>query len=129
MNTTNLVLISQWFWAALAAYWVYTSRDTKSTRVGERLAPRVFHRALILSGFALLVEGDRLPPPLTDRIFSADIGLLGAAVTVIGIGFAIWARAILEIDGCATPFIRESLAGPWGRRWWSIRFEVLSGSH
>jgi hypothetical protein len=93
----NIATASQWLWAVLAGYWIYSGKRTKATTMPESSLARLAHVMPVVAGFVLIVEGGFLPPPLSDTIFAKGLvqELSGSFLTAAGIGFAIWARATL----------------------------------
>ena len=83
-------------WLAFVGYWYYASYSVKQTAVHETNLSRALHLGLLALGFSLFF----LPlgiGPLGWRVLpdTLAVALAGAALTVLGVGFAIWARAAL----------------------------------
>jgi protein-S-isoprenylcysteine O-methyltransferase Ste14 len=84
-------------WAALGLVWLAGLAFTKRTVRRQPGGARLFHLAMVLTGFALLGSrwfeygwfAERFLP------FSRTLELCGLAVTVAGCLFAIWARLTL----------------------------------
>ena len=83
-------------WLVFAGYWYYASRAVKQTTAHETNLSRALHLGWLALGFGLVF----LPVgigPLGWRMLPdiRAVALTGAALTVIGVGFAIGARAYL----------------------------------
>jgi protein-S-isoprenylcysteine O-methyltransferase Ste14 len=81
-------------WVVFALYWLFASFARKETQTSEPYSRRIVHIAFMAMAF-YLVYRDTLPIPILrtriwpDRLWIAQ---LGAALTALGIAFAIWAR-------------------------------------
>jgi protein-S-isoprenylcysteine O-methyltransferase Ste14 len=124
-----LVMFCQWLWAILVIYWIYSGRRIRAVRVRESPKSRFLHLEFVVTGFAILMEGSLLPPPLSHTIFSNDLmaKLIGAILTALGIGFALWARAILGQNWSASVTLKEQheliQVGPY--KW--VRHPIYTG--
>ena len=87
-------------WLAFVGYWRYASQSVKQTTAQETGGSRAVHLGLLALGFGLVF----LPlgiGPLGWRILPATapdtavVTAVGALLTLLGVGFAIWARAAL----------------------------------
>lgn len=81
-------------WLVFALYWLSASFARKPTEKREPPLRRIVHIAFMVAGFILLYS-DAVPPQmLRERIWPDYLWIaqLGAALTVLGIAFAIWAR-------------------------------------
>ena len=93
-------MIESWWysgaWALLVAVWVIGALGTKQTAHSEPVRRRAIHMFLMLLA-AWLFFTTRVPDLLRQR-FVPDTLLVfvtGAAITWLGLGFAIWARLTL----------------------------------
>ena len=95
--TIDIHAVIGWTWAALALVWAAGFPLTRKTVRSQPSGARVFHIALVLLGFSLLMGSWFRAGWLGERFMtgSRDIALAGAALTLIGCGFAIWARITL----------------------------------
>lgn len=100
INAAWLVLVAVWFAGALTA-----KRATRTEGAASRLA----HMALLALAMALLFSGRWHAGPLTWRFVpeSAGTAYAGLALTVAGVGFAIWARAVLGGNWSGTVTIKK----------------------
>lgn len=107
-------------WLAWALYWWVAARGTKATHWRESAASRILHVAPLIAAF-LLLSPTRMP---TGSVAAAWIG---AALTVAGLGFAVWARRHLgrNWSGTITLKVGHELitSGPY--RW--VRHPIYSG--
>jgi protein-S-isoprenylcysteine O-methyltransferase Ste14 len=84
-------------WIAFLVYWQIKAADTKTTQRLEPAASRIL-RALALLIVIVLLSTTRIPLPwLYRQLWPSDIWsfVIGAAVTVAGLLFAVWARQYL----------------------------------
>lgn len=86
-----------WTWAALALVWAAGFPFTRKTVRAQPSGTRLFHIALALLGFSLLMSTWFRAGWLGERFMagSQTIALTGVALTMIGCAFAIWARITL----------------------------------
>ena len=81
-------------WLVWLVYWIAAARRTGATRRMESLLTGVSYRVPLLVGICLLVFSRR-PLPGFDLTFLPQtplVGGMGAALTMVGLCFAIWAR-------------------------------------
>jgi protein-S-isoprenylcysteine O-methyltransferase Ste14 len=86
-----------WTWAALAMVWAAGFPFTRKTVRAQPEGARLFHIALALLGFSLLGSTWFRAGWLGQRFMAdtRDVALVGVGLTMIGCGFAIWARVTL----------------------------------
>ena len=86
-----------WTWLALALVWAVGLAFTRKTVRTQPWGPRLFHMTLVLLGFTLLMSTRFQAGWLGERFLPSwqGAGMAGVALTLIGCGFAIWARIIL----------------------------------
>lgn len=90
-------------WLAFIIYWAYASRAVKQTASQESKSSRAVHIGWLTLGFGLVF----LPlgiGPLGWRVLpdTKAVALASAVLTVLGVGFAIWARAYLGANWSGT---------------------------
>jgi len=81
-------------WAAFIVFWIVMARGGKAVAERESLYSRVSHYAPLAVAIYLLVA-PRVPLPLMNDRFaplSLELVQVGAALTLVGVAFAIWAR-------------------------------------
>lgn len=81
-------------WLALIVFWIVMARGGKAVAERESLYSRVSHYAPLAVAIYLLVA-PRVPLPLVNDRFaplSLELVQVGAALTFVGVAFAIWAR-------------------------------------
>jgi protein-S-isoprenylcysteine O-methyltransferase Ste14 len=92
---SEFAVVAYWSWLVLALVWLPGYFMSKSTSTVPKLALQVPATLLFVIGFALLLgPGLRfLNFPITPR--DTLFGIVGVALDLGGIGFAIWARVTL----------------------------------
>ncbi len=88
----------QALWLAFLVYWIAAASGTKKTRRVESLAIAVSHWTPLVAGIVLLsLPDERWMGWLAVRVvpWSEVLFWIGAAITVAGLGFAVWARLYL----------------------------------
>lgn len=93
--------IYEWFfpvvWIAYLVYWQIAARGAKANQRIESVASRIFRTVFLFAGIVLL-SWDGIPVPWLYRHFlpqTAEIFWLGAAITLAGLLFCVWARVTL----------------------------------
>ena len=116
-------------WLAFALYWLWAARKRKKVQRREALLVRWSHMIFIALALVLLDAADTRLGALHRR-FVPDlpwVGALGAALTVAGIAFAIWARRHLGRNWSGTVTIKEGheliRSGPYQH----IRHPIYTG--
>jgi protein-S-isoprenylcysteine O-methyltransferase Ste14 len=86
-----------WTWAVLCLVWAVGLAFTRRTVRSQPWGARLFHSALVLLGFTLLMNARFHAGWLGERFVAPSQGaaVLGLALTMIGCLFAIWARITL----------------------------------
>ena len=81
-------------WLVFIAFWIVMARGGKTVAEREDLYSRLSHYGPLAIAVYLLVAPDALVPILNARFAPVSLGLvqLAAALTVIGVAFAVWAR-------------------------------------
>ncbi|MGN6392101.1 MAG: methyltransferase family protein [Gemmatimonadales bacterium] len=99
-------------WLTWLAYWWYSARDVKRTRVPEPLSSHLRHRAPLVIG-VLLFAAPRLWPGVLTRRF-VPVGpifpVLGTLLLAAGLGFSVWARRHLGRNWSTNVVVKEDHA-------------------
>jgi protein-S-isoprenylcysteine O-methyltransferase Ste14 len=126
LNPTALLFGS---WLLFAAYWLFAALGAKRPAKKESAGQRFTHVALITLGFFLLY-GDVFGFGALHRRFLPDesrIAWAGAALTLLGVLFAIWARFTIGKEWSAEVQIKEGhqliRTGPYAH----IRHPIYTG--
>lgn len=110
-HTQRLIITSivDGAWAVFVVYWIVAARTQSKTRKKEPGIERLIHVLWLAGAYFLLADGDLPVGPLNNQFLPHRlwIALLGAALVVVGIGFAIWARRHLGKNWSAEVTIRE----------------------
>jgi len=130
-----LILFYNWFfpalWAVYLLYWQVAARGAKSNKRLEPLVSRVLRSVAFLLAIALLM-GRWLPIPALYRFYLPENNWavwfwIGAAVNVLGIGFAVWARVYLGSNWSRSVTIKQGheliAGGPYGL----VRHPIYTG--
>ncbi len=96
-------------WIAAAIVWAVGAARTKRTTRVQTAGSRLLHVGLAVAGFVLVFMPELHFGPLGWRIVpdSAAIAYGGLALTIAGVGFAIWARVLLGRNWSASVTIKE----------------------
>ncbi|MBV8141467.1 MAG: isoprenylcysteine carboxylmethyltransferase family protein [Verrucomicrobia bacterium] len=94
MSPRQLIVFA---WVGLAIVWLVTGVLAKRTVRKQTSASRLLHLAFTTLGFVLIFNSSWRLGPLDNWLYdpSAATAYFGAALTLIGIAFAIWARFYL----------------------------------
>ena len=99
-------------WLTWLAYWWYSARDVKRTRVPEPLSSHLRHRAPLVIG-VLLFAAPRLWLGVLTRRF-VPVGpifpVLGTLLLAAGLGFSVWARRHLGRNWSTNVVVKEDHA-------------------
>ena len=121
--------LASFAWIAFLGYWFITALKLKSIKRREPSAERIIYLVFMVMTY-LLMFNDRLSFAWLGWRFVAPlpaIGAIGVALTVVGVGFAIWARWHLGENWSATVTVKEGheliRSGPYGR----IRHPIYTG--
>jgi protein-S-isoprenylcysteine O-methyltransferase Ste14 len=116
-------------WVAFIHYWLLSAFRVKKMKRREPVAQRFAY--LFAIGFAAFILSALAPRTFLHQRFVpmlAWIDLLGAGLTVAGVGFAIWARAHIGQYWSASVALREGhqliQTGPYAH----IRHPIYSGA-
>ena len=116
-------------WLAFVVYWLISALRVKKMKTREPIAQRLVY--LFAIAFVAVLLYTLAPLTVLHRRFVprlAWIEVLGAGLTVAGVGFAIWARAHIGQYWSASVALREGhqliRTGPYAR----IRHPIYSGA-
>jgi protein-S-isoprenylcysteine O-methyltransferase Ste14 len=121
--------IINYAWLALGVYWLWAARDRKKTERREAPMERLLHIMFMAFGFILLYSPDPRFGALNRRFLPErrSIEMLGAALAIAGVAFAIWARQHIgkNWSGTVTIKIEHELirTGPYAH----IRHPIYTG--
>jgi protein-S-isoprenylcysteine O-methyltransferase Ste14 len=132
MNSMDWVY--EWFfpvvWAAYLIYWQIAAAGAKANQRIESVASRVLRTIAFFIGILLLCWPRRLPVPFLYRHFLPRgewTFWLGAAITVGGLLFAVWARVVLGANWSRSVTIKQGheliTAGPYAL----VRHPIYTG--
>src|ERR1700759_5340145 len=99
-------------WALWAAYWWLMARDVKAVARRESAASRLAHILPLTIAGVLLVDA-HLPLPGLNVVLipqSTASFVIGAALTVGGLLFAVWARNVIGRNWSASVTLKEDHA-------------------
>ena len=96
-------------WLVFVAIWVIAAVSTKRTVYRETRAQRLRYWVWLVSAYFLLLYGPRLPYPLNLRIVPhvTPTALAAAALCLIGLAFAVWARVTLGRNWSGVVTLKE----------------------
>jgi protein-S-isoprenylcysteine O-methyltransferase Ste14 len=120
-------------WIAFIVYWRIKAANTKTTQRIEPAASRIL-RALALVVVIVLLSTTRIPLPwLYRQLWPSDIWsfCIGAAFTVVGLLFAVWARKHLASNWSNSVTIKQGheliTTGPYALVRHPIYTGILTG--
>lgn len=123
------MLICESLWIAFFVVWVIWGMKTKATQQREGASSRLTYSLLNIAGFYLMFSVDLPQVFLRTPIFnpSAWTNLLGIAITVAGIAFAMWARVCLggNWSSAVTVKVDHQLVRSGPYRW--VRHPIYTG--
>jgi protein-S-isoprenylcysteine O-methyltransferase Ste14 len=126
---TDLFPYVQWTWGVTGIVWLAAALATKRSVRKQSGGSRIVHLALMVLGFGLIFADPLAIGPLAWRLLPAwpPIAWTGLALTVIGCGFAIWARLLLGRNWSGTVTVKEDhqlmRTGPYA----IVRHPIYSG--
>ena len=96
-------------WGVFVVVWLLAALFTKRTVYHESGARRLRYIIPILFGWFLVFRGYRLGPPFNIRIIPETEAILVAAaiLCLCGLGFCLWARAVLGRNWSGTVTLKE----------------------
>ncbi len=91
------------------AVWLLAAISTKRSVYRESRAQRLRYSILLIAGYFLLIRGHRLPYSLSARVLPRIevIAWAGAALSVAGLAFCIWARVTLGRNWSGAVTLKE----------------------
>src|SRR6476659_1547048 len=97
-------------WGTFFLVWVLAALFTKRTVQRETAARRFRYVVPMVIGWYFLFRGQRLPRPFNIQIISqTDAVLVVAAILCLcGLGFCLWARAVLGRNWSGTVTVKEN---------------------
>lgn len=116
-------------WLVFIAFWIAMARSGKAVAEREDRFSMWSHYAPLAIAVYLFVAPDVLVPVLNARFAPGSLGLvqLGAALTVIGVAFAVWARLRLAGNWSSDVTLKHDheliVDGPY--RW--VRHPIYTG--
>ena len=120
-------------WIGFLVYWRIKAAGSKTTRRGEPSALGIV-RALVFLVVIVLLSTTRIPLPwLYRQLWRSGLWpfWIGAAVTVVGLLFAVWARQHLASNWSSAVTIKEGheliTSGPYGLVRHPIYTGILTG--
>jgi protein-S-isoprenylcysteine O-methyltransferase Ste14 len=107
--TIDIHAVIGWTWAALALVWAAGFPFTRKTVRTQPSGARLFHMALVILGFSLLMGTWFRAGWLGERFMPASQGaaVAGVGLTIIGCGFAIWARIMLGANWSGRATVKD----------------------
>jgi protein-S-isoprenylcysteine O-methyltransferase Ste14 len=116
-------------WVAYLVYWQIAARGAKANERIESVPSRIFRTAVLLAGITL-ISVPWIPGAWLYRRFlpmTAEMFWLGAAITVAGLLFCVWARVTLGANWSRSVTIKQGheliTAGPYHR----VRHPIYTG--
>jgi protein-S-isoprenylcysteine O-methyltransferase Ste14 len=116
-------------WLAWAIYWCVAAISAKRTRYRESVASRLLHLVPLFLGIVLLVS-PRIAGRLLSQRFLPDSAawfFVGLGLTILGLGFSIYARVWLGGNWSGTVTLKENheliRGGPYNR----VRHPIYTG--
>lgn len=96
-------------WIIFAVVWAFAAIATKQTVYRESVADRLRYMVLIILAFFLLFRGRLFSYPLSVRLIPRTdaIALAAAILSVAGLAFCLWARAVLGRNWSGTVTLKE----------------------
>ena len=116
-------------WIALAVVWVVTGVLAKPAVRRQSPGSRLAHLGATLVGFVLIFNSSLHLGPLDGRLYDPrlDIAYLGAALTVVGVAFAIWARFYLGSNWSGSVTVKEDHTLIRGGPYAVVRHPIYTG--
>ena len=129
-----MLYVYEWFfpvvWVTYIVYWQIAAAGAKVTERIEPLASRIFRTVLLLAGILLISWPWPIPVPWLYRHFlavTAETFWVGAAITLAGLLFCVWARVTLGRNWSRSVTIKQDheliTAGPYAR----VRHPIYTG--
>jgi protein-S-isoprenylcysteine O-methyltransferase Ste14 len=128
-------LFYDWFfpalWVVYILYWQVAARGAKSNERVEPLVSRIVRAVTFFFAFVLLMS-PRLPIPVLYKSYLSETNWtawfwIGAAVNVLGLGFAIWARVYLGSNWSRSVTIKQGHELITGGPYCLVRHPIYTG--
>jgi protein-S-isoprenylcysteine O-methyltransferase Ste14 len=125
----NGIRICETLWLAFLVVWVIWGIRTKATRLKEGVASQLPYTLLTVAAYYFMFGDSAGHGPLGAALLppSRWLDLLGVAITVAGLGVAVWARACLGGNWSSSVTVKVAhqliTNGPY--RW--VRHPIYSG--
>ncbi len=116
-------------WLALVLFWIVSAFKVKQMKYVAPISIRIAQLIFLVPGITLLFAPRFRVGPLHVQVLprTFGIGIIGCAVTLLGVAFAMWARYCIGSNWSSAIAIREShelvQSGPY--RW--IRHPIYTG--
>jgi protein-S-isoprenylcysteine O-methyltransferase Ste14 len=116
-------------WITFFLVWVIWGLKTKPTQIREGVSSRLSYSVLTVAAYYLMFGGDVPREYLRVRLFDPNrwTNVIGIAITVAGIAFAVWARVFLGGNWSSTVTVKVGhqlvRSGPY--RW--VRHPIYTG--
>jgi protein-S-isoprenylcysteine O-methyltransferase Ste14 len=96
-------------WGVFFVVWVLAALSTKRTVYSESTARRLRYMIPIVIGWYLLLRGNRLPAPFNIQVIPRTDAILvvSSILCLCGLGFCLWARAVLGRNWSGTVTLKE----------------------
>jgi protein-S-isoprenylcysteine O-methyltransferase Ste14 len=123
------VLFTYASWILLALYWLFSAFGVKRAAKREASGERFVHILFMAAGYILLFNSDSRFGVLNERFIPENVSIewLGAAITLGGVLFAVWARRSIGKFWSAAVTIKEDhkliRSGPYAH----IRHPIYTG--
>jgi protein-S-isoprenylcysteine O-methyltransferase Ste14 len=97
-------------WGAFFVVWLLAAIFAKRTVYHQSGAERLRYMAVIVIGWYLLFRGQRLPYPFNARVIPQTDAILvvSSILCICGLGFCLWARAVLGRNWSGTVTLKEN---------------------
>jgi protein-S-isoprenylcysteine O-methyltransferase Ste14 len=120
-------------WTVFLVYWQVRARGTKQTQRLEPISSRILRSLAFLCAIALLMVPHIPAPWLYRQLLPQGQGMffLGAILTIVGLLFAVWARAYLGTNWSRSVTIKQDheliVGGPYALVRHPIYTGILTG--
>jgi protein-S-isoprenylcysteine O-methyltransferase Ste14 len=129
MQPLNWFHIAVLFWLVFLFFWIVSARKLKAVKRREPLHERLRYMIPLVVCYVLLFSDQLTFTSLGRKLINVTpaVGAAGVAVTVLGVGLAIWARWHLGENWSGTVTVKEGheliLTGPYR----AIRHPIYTG--
>jgi len=125
----TLIRLIDFAWLTFGVIWLIASFRTKSTAQVQSVGSRVVQSLLTVAAYFLLFSGAAPGGFLADRLLPASVewALIGTALVLVGLLFALWARFFLGANWSARVTVKHDheliQSGPYRL----VRHPIYSG--